>query len=162
MPEFVRPDRLTAPTSMPAQAQVIIDPPGAVITGDAGPYVQGAIPSSAFGGAGIPAAQHDVAPPPQRKPDNEPAKPPERTIQRIRQGGAVQSAMLIHKVVPTYPALARQARVSGTVHLLGVIGKDGRVQQLRILSGHPLLAGVALYAVKEFIFLPTLLIVVHV
>ncbi len=53
-------------------------------------------------------------------------------------------AMLIRKVIPEYPPLARSARISGVVRLIGTIGKDGRIQNLQLVSGHPMLARAAL------------------
>lgn len=77
--------------------------------------------------------------------------------QRIRVGGAVQAANLLTRVQPVYPPLARQTRVSGTVRLRVTIGKDGAVQQLEVLSGHPLLVQSAMDAVKQWRYKPTLL-----
>ena len=76
-------------------------------------------------------------------------KPPRITVLRM--------ATPIHKVDPVYPALARQARVSGTVELLGVLGTDGRIHELKVLRGHPLLISAALDAVRQWIFEPTML-----
>lgn len=81
-------------------------------------------------------------------------KAPEKTL---RVGGDVQAARLIRKVVPVYPPLARQARVSGTVRLAGVVAKDGTIQQLQVVSGHPLLVPAALDAVRQWVYRPTLL-----
>jgi protein TonB len=75
----------------------------------------------------------------------------------ITVGGDVQSAKIIHKVLPFYPPLARQARVQGTVHLVGIIAKDGTVQKLRVESGHPLLVQYAVDAVRQWVYRPTLL-----
>ncbi len=72
-------------------------------------------------------------------------------------GGNVLAARLLKKVIPIYPPLARQARVSGTVQLIGVIAKDGTIQQLQVASGHPLLVKAALDAVRQWIYRPTLL-----
>jgi len=83
--------------------------------------------------------------------------PPKPTQTRIRQGGAVTAASLINKVNPTYPPLARQTRISGTVRLHAIISKDGSVQQLEVLSGHPLLVQAALDAVRQWRYRPTLL-----
>lgn len=66
-------------------------------------------------------------------------------------------ARLIKRVEPVYPALARQARISGTVELTGIIGTDGRIKELRVLRGHPLLAKAALDAVRQWIYEATLL-----
>jgi periplasmic protein TonB len=62
---------------------------------------------------------------------------------------------LINKVVPVYPALAKQARIQGEVRLGAIIGKDGTIQQLRVISGHPLLVPAALEAVKQWRYAPT-------
>jgi protein TonB len=83
--------------------------------------------------------------------------PPKPNVTRIRQGGAVTQASLINKVSPVYPPLARQTRVSGTVRLHAIISKDGAVQQLEVLSGHPLLVQSALDAVRQWRYRPTLL-----
>lgn len=84
----------------------------------------------------------------------DPAPAPARPQQ---VGGDVQAAKLIKRVIPMYPPLARQARVSGTVQLVGVIAKDGTIQQLQVASGHPLLVRAALDAVRQWIYRPTLL-----
>jgi len=75
----------------------------------------------------------------------------------VLMGGDVQAAKLIKKVIPAYPPLARRARVSGTVRLLGVVAKDGTVQRLELMSGHPLLSQAALDAVRQWVYKPTLL-----
>jgi TonB family protein len=77
--------------------------------------------------------------------------------QRIRVGGNVQQVNLIRRVNPVYPPLAKQARIQGVVHLTAIIGKDGAVQNLELISGHPLLAGAAMDAVKQWEYKPTLL-----
>ncbi len=92
--------------------------------------------------------------PKARPPVTDPPKPPAKPTV---VGGDVQAAKLLKKVIPAYPPLARQARVSGTVRLLGVIAKDGTIQQLQVTSGHPLLAAAALSAVRQWIYRPTLL-----
>jgi protein TonB len=72
-------------------------------------------------------------------------------------GGRVILAHPIHRVEPPYPPLARQARVSGTVQLEGIIAVDGHLRDLRIISGHPLLVRAAYDAVKQWIYAPTTL-----
>jgi TonB family protein len=61
---------------------------------------------------------------------------------------------LITKVDPIYPALARQARISGDVKLNLTIGTDGHVQRLELISGHPLLVNATLDAVKQWVYAP--------
>jgi protein TonB len=63
----------------------------------------------------------------------------------------------VNKTNPAYPPLARQARIQGTVKLEGVIGKDGTVQELKVVSGHPLLIQAALDAVRNWRYRPTML-----
>jgi len=108
--------------------------PGGVAGGSMGGVIGGVI-----GGAG-------TAPP-----------PPRPNVSRTRVGGAVQAAKLVNRVQPLYPPLARQTRISGTVKLHAIIGKDGSVQQLQVVSGHPLLVQSALDAVKQWRYQPTLL-----
>ena len=63
-------------------------------------------------------------------------------MQRIRVGGNVQQAKLVNQPKPVYPPLARQARISGVVRFNAIIGTDGRIQNLTLVSGHPLLVPV--------------------
>jgi protein TonB len=81
-----------------------------------------------------------------------------RTPEKPRPvGGDVQAAKIVRKVVPVYPALAKQARVSGTVHLVGIIAKDGSIQRLELVTGPALLVQAALDAVRQWVYRPTLL-----
>jgi TonB family C-terminal domain len=69
----------------------------------------------------------------------------------------VQAAKLIRQVTPVYPPLARQARIAGTVRLTAIISREGAIQNLQVMSGHPLLTAAALDAVKQWLYQPTLL-----
>jgi protein TonB len=95
-----------------------------------------------------------VAVPPPTKPPMEIKKPPSAPIP---VGGDVQMAKLLRKVIPVYPPLARSARISGVVRLIGTIAKDGTIQNLQLVSGHPMLARAAMEAVQQWIYKPTLL-----
>jgi protein TonB len=64
---------------------------------------------------------------------------------------------LIRKVQPAYPALARSARIQGAVVLQAVISKDGSIENLRLLSGHPMLASAAMEAVNQWRYRPYIL-----
>jgi TonB family protein len=81
------------------------------------------------------------------------ASPPKR----IRVGGGVQAANLVQKVMPVYPPDAKAAHVQGVVELEATIGTDGKVEDLQVLSGHPLLVPAALDAVKQWVYRPVLL-----
>jgi len=82
---------------------------------------------------------------------------PAKRPMRIKIGGNVATANLITRVTPEYPPLARETRIQGTVRLHAIIGKDGSVLQLEVISGHPLLVQSALDAVKKWMYKPTLL-----
>lgn len=64
---------------------------------------------------------------------------------------------LVHKIVPMYPPLARSARIQGTVVLQAMISKQGTIENLRLLSGHPLLAPAAIEAVRQWRYRPYIL-----
>jgi protein TonB len=64
---------------------------------------------------------------------------------------------LVHKVQPAYPALARSARIQGVVVLEAMISKQGTIENLRLLSGHPMLAPAAIDAVRQWRYRPYIL-----
>lgn len=73
---------------------------------------------------------------------------------RVRVSAGVSQGMLVHQIKPTYPPLARQARIQGSVVLQAVIGKDGSIQNLKLVSGHPMLAPAAIEAVRQWRYRP--------
>ena len=85
------------------------------------------------------------------------AAPGAQPAARIMVGGKVQEANLIKKVDAVYPDMARSVRIQGHVILDVVIAKDGTVQEIKLVSGHPLLAPAALQAVKQWVYKPTML-----
>jgi protein TonB len=91
-----------------------------------------------------------LPPPPRPVIEPGPSKP-------ITVTSDIQSAKLLRKVTPIYPRLAIIARVSGTVHLMGTIGKDGMIEQVQVVSGPPMLAQAAVDAVRQWIYRPTML-----
>jgi protein TonB len=95
-----------------------------------------------------------VAVPPPPKPAPAVQKP---SSAPLPIGGDVQMAKLLRKVIPEYPQIAKSARISGVVRLIGTIGKDGTIQNLQVVSGHPMLTRAALDAVRQWIYKPTLL-----
>ena len=86
-----------------------------------------------------------------------PPPPPAGSAQRIRVTGNVQEYKLVRKVDPEYPAQALEARIQGTVRFIATIGKDGQLQNLQLISGHPLLVRAAMDAVRQWVYQPTLL-----
>ncbi|MCC6394381.1 MAG: M56 family metallopeptidase [Bryobacterales bacterium] len=75
----------------------------------------------------------------------------------LRIGGNVQSAKLVKKVPPHYPPEAKQSRLQGTVRLMVRIAKDGKVENVELIEGHPMLAEAAIEAVKQWEYKTTLL-----
>ena len=152
--------KLMAPKVVPKEVATIkeeeLPPPSSGVAGVVG-GVPGGVAGGAAGGVlgGIIGAVPSAAPPPPPPPKKEEAKPV--TPQRIKVGGNVQSARLVRQPRPVYPPLAKQARISGVVKLGAIISKDGTIQHLEVISGHPLLVPAALEAVKQWVYQPTLL-----
>ena len=64
---------------------------------------------------------------------------------------------LIFRVQPVYPALARQVRIQGSVQLRAIISKAGTIENLAVVSGHPMLVKSAIDAVRQWRYRPYLL-----
>jgi protein TonB len=103
-----------------------------------------------IGAIGVPRVS---APPPPPPPKQQAAATPAR----LAIGGSVLAAQIVNRVQPVYPPLARQARIEDVVKLHGVISREGRIVELRVLSGHPLLTKAALDAVSQWLYKPTYL-----
>jgi protein TonB len=148
---------LEAPREIPQQAPIIIQEalllPSNLDSGMSG--VPGAAPAGMAGvfsdgiGTGI--------------PPRSPIRPPIADVKPKQEGpvavgGKVQSAKLIKHPAPAYPAIAKSARIQGTVVLQAIIGKDGAVRNLTVVSAaSPLLVPSAMDAVKQWVYQPTLL-----
>lgn len=79
------------------------------------------------------------------------------TPHRVRVSESIVQGLMIKKVAPEYPPLARQARIQGTVVLKVQISKAGDVVSMQLVSGHPMLAPAAIEAVKQWKYMPYLL-----
>ena len=152
--------RLMAPKQIPKDIAMIkeeeLPPPMSGSVGVVG-GVPGGVPGGTAGGVigGIIGSVPTAAPPPPPPVKVEEKKPP--TPSRIRVGGNVQQANLLKQPKPVYPPLAKQARIQGTVRFNAIIGKDGTIQNLILVSGHPLLVPSAKEAVSQWVYRPTLL-----
>ncbi len=140
---------LRTPTKIPKKIEMIKEeeapPPVMASTGVVG-GVPGGVPGGSMGGViGSVLSSTPVA------------VPKIATPQRVRVSSGVSSGLLIRKVSPSYPPLARQARIQGTVVLQAQISKDGSIQNLQLISGHPMLAPAAIEAVKQWKYKPYLL-----
>jgi TonB family protein len=77
--------------------------------------------------------------------------------ERIRVGGNAAAMNLVNKVTPAYPLLAKQAHIQGKVQFQALIGKDGHIMNLELISGDPLLIASATDAVRQWVYRPVLL-----
>jgi protein TonB len=167
-PRTLQPTRiLIEPRAMPPSPVMFVDPPPAAPeTGPAGVIggTEGGSPDGVVGSVVNMFTQAVNSIRPSVLPPKLPAAPPKQAAAvapppkaPISVGGDVQEAKIIHRILPLYPPLARRARISGKVELHGLIGVDGRIRALRVLSGHPLLIQSALDAVRQWVYRPTLL-----
>jgi periplasmic protein TonB len=140
---------LRTPTKIPKKVEMIKEdeapPPMAATAGVVG-GVPGGVPGGSMGGVigSVLSSTPTVA-------------PKIATPQRVRVSSGVVSGLLLRKVNPTYPPLARQARIQGTVVLQAQISKTGDIENLQLISGHPMLAPAAIEAVKQWKYKPYLL-----
>src|SRR5271168_4550520 len=137
-------NQLRTPTKIPEKVQMIKEdeaPPPVMSAGVVG-GVPGGIPGGQIGGviSSTPVAVPKVA-----------------TPQRVRVSQGVTQGLLIRKIQPNYPPLARQARIQGSVLLQAEISKDGSIENLHLISGHPMLAPAAIEAVKQWKYKPYIL-----
>ena len=97
----------------------------------------------------VPAPPPPPPPPPPAADANVPAS-------AVRAEASDQAKKLVSQVAPVYPQQARDAGISGQVQLRVVVGKNGTVQDIHVLSGHPLLVPAAIEAVRQWVYQPTL------
>src|SRR5262245_54904583 len=167
VPQKARPEvrpaapALVMPAAIPKDIVKIVEepaaPPIAVVGG-----VPGGIPGGVVGGvlggilsSNASANAQAVAPPPPPPPPvmakvTAPSEP-------VRVGGNVREPRALKMVPPIYPQLASRARVAGTVVLEATITEQGTVEEIRVISGHPLLIEAAIACVKQWQYEPTLL-----
>ena len=139
--------QLRTPTKIPEKVRIIQEddsPPPSMGAGVVG-GVPGGVPGGQMGGV-IGGIISSTA-----------ALPKVAAPQRVRVSSGVSTGLLIRKVQPNYPPLARQARIQGNVVLQAVISKSGTIENLQVISGHPMLVPAALEAVKQWRYKPYLL-----
>ncbi len=99
-------------------------------------------------GPGVPDAVFGGGAPPQEVTL---AKPPKPIISRFDPG------QVIRRVEPLYPSIAHTARIQGSVVLHAIISREGTIERLQVVSGHPMLDKAALDAVSQWLFRPYIL-----
>jgi protein TonB len=145
--------QLRTPSRIPEKVQMIREeeaPPPLSSMGGVVGGVAGGIPGGQLGGVigGIVNQTSSLA-----------AVPKLAAVQpkRIRVSQGVTRGLLIQRIEPIYPPLARQARVQGDVVLKAIVSKEGEIKELELVSGHPMLAPAAIEAVKRWRYRPFLL-----
>jgi protein TonB len=144
---------LRTPTKIPQKIQMIKEeeaPPPMPASGGVVGGVPGGIPGGQMGGVigSVISATLSLAAVPKFVP---------ATPQRIRISAGVTKGLLIQRIEPPYPTLARAARVQGDVVLSAVIDTNGHITNLQLVSGHPMLVPAAIAAVKQWRYKPYLL-----
>jgi periplasmic protein TonB len=137
--------QLRTPTKIPEKVQMIKEdeaPPPMMSAGVVG-GVPGGVPGGQMGGVLGSIISSANAPVPHVA-----------TPQRVRVSQGVTQGLLVRRVNPTYPTLARTARISGKVLLQAQISKSGEIQNLQVISGHPMLIQAALEAVRQWKYRP--------
>jgi protein TonB len=149
--------RLMAPKTIPKEVAMLKEEEMPSAAAGVVGGVPGGVPGGTAGGVigGIIGSVPTGAPPPPPPPKEDKPKPV--VPKQIRVGGNVQAAKLMNQPKPQYPPLARQARIQGVVRFNAVIGKDGGIANLTLVSGHPLLVPSATEAVRQWRYQPTLL-----
>ena len=139
--------QLRAPTKIPQKVQMITEdePPPAMASGGVVGGVPGGVPGGQMGGVlgGIIGST--------------PVAVPKVAVSRVRVSQGVVQGNAISQPKPLYPQMARMARVQGAVVLQAVISKSGAIENLRVVSGHPMLQQSALDAVRQWRYRPYLL-----
>jgi periplasmic protein TonB len=140
-------DLMKAPTVIPKTIREVKDVPQPPQTAGVTGGVPGGVPGGSM--SGVIGGMMGAPPPP---PPPKPATP-----KRIRVGGQVEAAKVVFGPQPEYPQIAKMARVQGVVRLAAVISESGTIQDLRLISGPPLLVKAAMDAVSRWRYQPTLL-----
>jgi periplasmic protein TonB len=144
--------KLTAPSFIPkaiAPMSAEAAPPEEDLVGVPG-GVPGGIPGGVLGGLNLGILGNAVKAQSAPSIGDGPRQP-------VRVGGDVKPPRLLFAPDPEYPALAKQARISGLVVIEAIIDEQGNVTGMRAVSGHPLLISAALKAVSKRKYQPTIL-----
>lgn len=139
---------LVAPNKIPKKVKNITEEEApAPVTGVIG-GVEGGVPGGSAGGvigSLLSSTPHTASVPTIAVP------------KRIRVSTGISEGLLYHRVEPAYPLIAQRARVEGSVELKAIISKDGTIQGLQQVTGHPMLVAAAMDAVKQWRYRPYML-----
>ncbi len=153
---FLDAGRLMAPFAYPKKARIFNEMEEPPISGIQGGVEGGVSYGQADGVLNSLITRSHQPPPPDPAPqvkETAPAKP----IPRTTMGGNVVEALIVNKVIPVYPVMAKQTRTEGKVVFQAVISREGTIQSLRTISGHPMLVQAAMDAVRQWRYRPSML-----
>lgn len=85
------------------------------------------------------------------------APPPPKPVAHPPRVSRMMEGNLVYKVQPVYPPMARSARIQGPVVLRAIISRSGAIENLQVLTGHPLLVKAAIDAVSQWRYRPYIL-----
>lgn len=137
---------LRMPTRIPNEIPATGDDGAPSVAGFGRPNSGGAIPGDLSGMPSLFAGSQPVLP----------VATPAAKIAPLRVSH-ISEGNLVHKILPTYPPLARSARIQGQVVLQAVISKQGVIENLQVLTGHPMLVPAAIEAVCQWRYRPYIL-----
>ena len=140
------PGQLLQPPTIPNSSANLNEQPVASSPDVSGLGVEGGTGTSRHGVWGSVGPSVDVVPPPPAAAPTHPLK-----VSRWAEGN------LIYRVQPIYPPIARQARIQGSVELRAIVSRAGTIENLAVVSGHPILVKAALEAVRQWRYRPYLL-----
>jgi periplasmic protein TonB len=151
------PARFTMPTDIPKTIANIVDDPPEVVGALLGAGHTAGDTTSLL--TAILGASESTSRPPAvvSHPGPKPNTAVEASVPKRIRTSSLELARLVHRVEPVYPPIAKLAHVSGTVELTAVVGTDGRIRELKALSGNPLLIRAAIDAVSQWIYAPPIL-----
>jgi protein TonB len=139
--------QLLAPSKIPQAIKMIKEEEAPASTGGVLGGVEGGVPGGQAGGvlgSILSVSNHSTA-------------PTVATPKRLRVSSGISEGMLTHRVEPTYPTIALRAHIQGQVLLSAIISKEGAIENLKLISGHPMLVPAAIEAVKQWHYRPYIL-----
>jgi protein TonB len=145
----IEPGVVVTPTLIPREiARIVDDGPAPVIGGVPGGVSNGIIGGVLSSLLSANTKPVEVAPPPPPPPVPPPVPAVAAPSAPIHVGGAVREPKPLRVVPPVYPKLASKARVKGTVVLEAVLTAEGTVDEIHVISGHPLLVQAAVDCIR--------------
>lgn len=140
--------QLLAPSKIPKEVKMIKEEeaPPPIQTGVVGGVV-GGVPGGQAGGVigSLLAGAANNPPPVVAAP------------KRLRVSSGISEGMLLRKIEPLYPIIAQRAHIQGTVQLKAIISREGTIENLQLVNGHPMLVPAAMDAVKQWRYRPYVL-----